>query len=95
MVPYWKAVVMMVTVTVAEPDSGQFNHLLRMHGSSGKEFHGSYTGAKKLGEEGETIKVLLEDVECEEGFSVAESIYVGPKGYRAWICNIDKAKRLP
>lgn len=94
MVPFWKTVVVIATLEVSQPDAGEVNHLLRIVGMGGKHIHVSYTGLRSLGNEGETIRVRLIDVECEEGFGVEEHPIIGPKGYQAWICNAEKAERL-
>jgi len=95
MVPFWKSVVMLVTIEVAEPDGGEVNHLLKAHLPNHKHFSLSYTGKAALGKEGETVRVRLEGVECDAGFGVTEHPTLGPMGYDAWICNVEKAKRLP
>lgn len=91
MTPYWKSIVIYVTILVSEPDGENVNHLLKMHLPNKKDYLGSYTGPLSLGRENSTIKVLLESVECEEVIGCEEHPTLGPLGHQAWICNINKA----
>lgn len=94
MIPFWKNIVLYATVLVAEPDQGEFNHLLKVHHRDGRDYLVSFTGPIKLGNEKQLVLLRLEDVECEEVIGCEENPYYGPKGYQAWICNANKATRL-
>lgn len=91
MIPFWKSIVIYVTILVSELDDGKVNHLLKMHLPNNKDYLGSYTGPVSLGVENSTVRVLLEDIECEEVIGCEEHPVLGPIGHRAWICNINKA----
>jgi hypothetical protein len=91
MTPYWKSIIIYVTILVSEPDDGKVNHLLKMRLPNNKDYLGSYTGPFSLGAENSTVRVRLESVECEEVIGCEEHPVLGPIGYQAWICNIDKA----
>ena len=94
MVLLWKSIVVVAMIEVAQPDANEFNHLLRVVSMGGKHIYVSFTGPTSLGKEGETLRIRLGDVECEEGFGVDEHPKFGPSGYQAWICNADQAETL-
>ena len=94
MTPFWKNLVIYARIVVMEPDDGAFNHLLQLRMANGQDYLVSYTGPKSLGLEGREVRLDLQDVSCKEVIGCEEHPTLGPIGYRAWICDAEKATLL-
>jgi hypothetical protein len=92
--PFWKNLVIYARIVVMEPDSGVFNHLLQLKMPNHQDYLVSYTGPAPLGLEGHEVRLHLEDLSCKETIGCVEHPTIGPIGYRAWICDAEKATLL-
>jgi hypothetical protein len=92
--PFWKNLVIYARIIVMEPDDGAFNHLLQLKMVNRQDYLVSYTGPIALGQEGREVRLRLQDVSCKEVIGCEEHPTIGPIGYRAWICDAEKATLL-